>query len=357
MYVVKYLILLCLCIFLTQCVEPIKFKIKSEEPKLVVYGVINDQDDSCMVKLSYTGSYLSEDGLPINTTTPALANRVSISDNEGNEVDLDYYAPGEYLTRNLKGKVGNTYTLLVEMPDGKKYKSKPETLPNVPNIDEISFQPENRTRFINGVLFADAILHILISFEDNANQKNFYKWKWIGEASFRINSELAPPVSSIPFACYYKLDPYASDPYADELNVLSDKNIDGQKYTHKALTFNSQSFDVRFRSGISLLLAQYSLTQEAFEFWNKMKRLVNNQGSIFDPAPFQVIGNMYSIENEKEIVLGYFGASSVRYIRYQFYVTHFKTIVCSQSSSQEFCVDCRRYSYGYSFIPPFYWQN
>lgn len=340
------------------CVEPVSLKITTELPKLVIYGTINNQDDSCVVNLSYTTNYLSGKQFVNNTVVPAIASKVILKDDKGNSAEMQASADGVYVTKSLKGKIGNTYTLHVEMPNGNKYESEPETLPNVPSIDSLNYTLYQDPRYYNGVYFTDISLKINSYFQDPPNEQNYYKWKWIGDATYVISTVIMPDTNSgIPNFCYYKMVPYRDDPYNQELNILNDKSFNGLNHNHAAVSFRFDSFDLRFRSGVNLLIAQYSLTQKAYQYWENLQKLVSGQGSIFEPTPFQVSGNIRNVADPSEKVFGYFGASGVRYLRYQFFVVHYKIEPCFFPQEVEFCIDCRKKGGEYSVNPPPYWSR
>jgi hypothetical protein len=59
----------------------------------------------------------------------------------------------------------------------------------------------------------------------------------------------------------------------------------------------------------SILVKQYGLTQDAFEYWTSLSKTTQSTGSLFDPQPSQVTGNIKNKSNAKELVFGYFGAA------------------------------------------------
>jgi hypothetical protein len=346
------LFLIFLSLALTTCIEPFSLEAEEETPKLVIYGLITDKD-SCFVNLSYTTKFS-----PDNTGdyTPATASRVWVEDQIENEYDLQEVEPGKYVASNLKGQIGNTYTLNVDI-DGKRYSSLPEKLIAVPPIDAMGFTILKQDRLENGILVNDVALDVNVFFRDPLNEKNYYKWKWLGEAAFRLNTENPPPPPAPVPLCYYTLYPTLSDPYKQEINVVSDQFFNGNNHKYPAIFFDTKAFDYRFRGGVSLLIAQYSLTKNAFEYWDKIRRLVVNQGSVFDPAPFQALGNMYNSIDKNEIVLGFFGASGVVYRRYQFEASDILNAPCIDFNAFEFCNDCRKHGGNLSDVPPPYWKN
>ena len=59
-----------------------------------------------------------------------------------------------------------------------------------------------------------------------------------------------------------------------------------------------------------------SMTEEEYNYWKNISAIINRDGSLFDPPPGTVRGNLYNIDNEDDLILGYFSVSAVEYKRY-----------------------------------------
>ncbi len=57
-------------------------------------------------------------------------------------------------------------------------------------------------------------------------------------------------------------------------------------------------------------MKQYGLTQEEFEYWNQLAKSTERTGSLFDPQPSSVTGNIKSQGDPSEMVFGYFSAAN-----------------------------------------------
>jgi Domain of unknown function (DUF4249) len=58
--------------------------------------------------------------------------------------------------------------------------------------------------------------------------------------------------------------------------------------------------------------SQYALTDSAYDFLSMMKSNSEQLGSIFDPLPGQVTGNIHSLSNPAEPVIGYVSAGTLQ---------------------------------------------
>ncbi|HRG10996.1 MAG TPA: DUF4249 family protein, partial [Cyclobacteriaceae bacterium] len=61
----------------------------------------------------------------------------------------------------------------------------------------------------------------------------------------------------------------------------------------------------RFYSKYSALVKQQSLTEGAYSYWKQVKKTNQDLGTIFGPLPSEVIGNIQSLSDPKERVIGY----------------------------------------------------
>ena len=61
----------------------------------------------------------------------------------------------------------------------------------------------------------------------------------------------------------------------------------------------------------SVLVKQHAITKEEYEFLDIMKKNTELTGSVFDPQPSQLKGNIDCISNPGETVVGYVGVYSL----------------------------------------------
>jgi hypothetical protein len=59
----------------------------------------------------------------------------------------------------------------------------------------------------------------------------------------------------------------------------------------------------------SMFVTQYAISREAFEFFELMKKNTETMGSLFDPNPTQIRGNISNTSDPKEIVIGFVDCS------------------------------------------------
>jgi hypothetical protein len=61
-----------------------------------------------------------------------------------------------------------------------------------------------------------------------------------------------------------------------------------------------------------MLVNQYSISENEYLYWDKLRNIVEQVGSIYDITPASIPGNITCVEKPDETVLGYFSVSSVK---------------------------------------------
>ena len=67
----------------------------------------------------------------------------------------------------------------------------------------------------------------------------------------------------------------------------------------------------RLQERYSLLVKQYSITQNAYSYWKNMEAQISEVNFLFSTQPYDIIGNIKNVNNDEEIVYGYFTVASV----------------------------------------------
>jgi hypothetical protein len=212
---------------------------------------------------------------------------------------------GFYLTPSeFKAEIGRSYTLFVTTPDGGSYKSKPVTVLPVAPIDSVYMIPYSSGS--TNPLINRSGIDLMVNFKDDPKIREFYLWKG-------SNSQLAlitNPEFDRDFAINCDKLCYIPDVgYAKFLGATSDFSFNGLNALQKA--FSIPDNGLRFKSRYRITIDQYSIDEEAYNFFNLINQQLSVQGSVFDPLPANIRGNMLNIDNSKKQVLGYFVAADV----------------------------------------------
>ena len=293
---------------LISCVDEVQLPIRNPNRILVVEGTITNEPPPYSVKLTYSGTFrsagiLSEESYADQAT-------VTLGDDQGRTVSLLPRGEGVYQTvdSSFVGTVGRTYTLRVTLSDGKRYASRPEQMRSVAPIDSLSFAftdinvNANPERF-NGY-------EVYAHFRDPAETDNYYRWLAYGYSQVRSTGGSCSLGS--PNTCY---DYCWQANYTNAVRILSDALVNGNRISRQPVFFSP----IYTRGPHLVEVSQLSMTREAYQFWKLYQEQQTRVGSILDPLPAPIVGNITNADNPNESALGYFAASAVARRRFAVY--------------------------------------
>jgi hypothetical protein len=295
-------------LFFCTCVRRINPPIRESAPILVVEGLITTDSIPYAVKLSYTGEFLNASSHIDSNQNYINDARVVIKDDAGDSTLCSLISPGTYqsIDSGFVGIVGRTYTLEIYLSNGKMYVSTPEKINPVPPIDSITVVYDST--YITDIRPTQLIISANI--HDPASVQNYYRWTAYGYTPRKSwgNTCGSPPPS-----------PECGDPYScscaalceqyittNQINVLSDKLINGNEIIQPVFYSPIYWFGKHF-----VEIKQYSLNQDIYLFWQQYLQQTNRTGSILDPLPASLIGNIHNATDSNDIALGYFETSAV----------------------------------------------
>jgi hypothetical protein len=61
----------------------------------------------------------------------------------------------------------------------------------------------------------------------------------------------------------------------------------------------------------SILVKQYALTEPSYRYWYELQKTSESLGTLFDPQPYEIKGNIRQVNEPEAAVLGYFDAGAV----------------------------------------------
>jgi len=87
-------------------------------------------------------------------------------------------------------------------------------------------------------------------------------------------------------------------------------SLEGDQYRQMPLNFVSNQSQ-RLQNRYDLLVRQFALSPSAYWYWEGLKNNLQSNGGLFDSQPSLTPGNICNVDNENEIVIGYFSVSGV----------------------------------------------
>ena len=300
--VVKFCFVI-LCIISVSCTKPYMPEVTTVNKNvLVVEGFINVGNDSTIITLSRTQPIKD-----INKNNPETGALVIIESNTNEIYTLREISKGKYVYPALNASIANSYRLNIKTAKGVVYVSDYVAAKGAPPIDSLSYK------------VVDDGVRVYVNAHDDTNNSRYYRWEFIETWEFTSSfySNLFWDGNGLAFRdlvnnnIYYCWKSNSINPITLGSSAKLEKDIiSGGELTF--LNANSEKIMRKY----SVLVKQYALKKEAYEFWENLKKNTEATGSIFDAQPSQTIGNIHNISNVGEIVVGYISAGTVKEKRF-----------------------------------------
>jgi len=303
------MVLLVILLLCKACIDPYEPVITEAQEVIVIDGMITDEPGIHQVRISMSTPYGEAAFRPVSGCV------VSVQDNMGN---IEFYSEdwdtdGVYeawLDAPFLG-VGKSYSVQVTTPSNSVYASDYDTLLSCPPVDSVYYFQE-----VSGGEDPDDVWQGLQFYNDvrgfEGGVRN-YRWKAIATWEYHSPSAwnylwyqgiVRPKLVDSVATCY--LTETIQTVYAASTRLLSENNI----YRNKLHYVSDQT--PRLAELYSLLVEQYSLTDQAYTYWEKLAAQSANSASLYETQPSSSQGNIYNVNVSTEKVLGCFYATQIQ---------------------------------------------
>jgi len=262
---------------------------------LVVEGVVNTGSDSTIIhvtrtqKLTDTVNLVPETGAALTIIDPSGGTFASLT-----EIKSGYY----YMPGLNNPALQSIYKLKIVTGTGKTYMSDVLTVKNSPPIDSVNFEIGS-----NG-------LELYSATHDATNNSRYYRWdykeNWKIEAGFQSNLEaqtnphdtiiIRQPKDEI-YVCF-------QNDTSSSIIINTSATLSQDVIAHNPVAFVASSSE-KLSHEYCITVNQYVLTKDAFNYWQNIKKNTEQLGSIFDAQPSEIQGNIHSVSNPGEPVIGF----------------------------------------------------
>jgi len=262
-------------------------------------------------------NYLVVDGfiMPGTATTIKLSRTLNISDSfrfvpeinaqifiEGlsgtsfsfqSGIDGVYTSPAPFLANDEK------YRLHIYLSDGKEYVSDYVEVKQSPPIDSLEWE-EARD------------VSIYVNTHDPTGKARYYKWEFDETSEYRAtydsfldykNGEiifLEP--NEYRYQCYKFY-------HSTNIAISNSAALTEDVIRRARITIIPNDYSkIAYR--YSILVKQYSLTAEAYKYWQILQANTEQNGNIFDPQPAQLRSNIHNVNDPDEPVIGFVSISN-----------------------------------------------
>lgn len=305
-----------LMIFASGCRDKFELELKpSDKTLLVVEGILNAGQGPTHIRLTQTANL--NDPIEIK---PVLNAIISVESENGDVYPFTETGNGNYIHSQLPVSFGQEYRLRIQASN-KEYLSDYVEVRQTPEIDSVTWEksPDG--------------LHILATTHDASNNTRYYKYDYDETWEIRSyysalyqhtgGSQIVPTMAPYNFRCWK----YA---FSNTINIGSTAQLQSDVLNELPVQFipiGSEKLSVRY----SMLLRQQSITKAAFEYFQLMKKNTESIGTIFDPQPSELKGNIRCITDPAEGVIGFLTASDIKEKRI------FITAIEADWDFQQFC--------------------
>jgi hypothetical protein len=254
---------------LSSCEDVIDVNIPETKKTLVVEGWLTNKAEAGIVKLYYTN------GLGTNSNFNAVTNAtLTLTDNTGTSEVLQEVNPGKYAINTMKSVEGRQYRLSISSSAGN-YEAVADVKRLSMPLDSLTFKFEKKSTI----------------YEKEGYYPLSHGQEYEGEGDF-IQVKL------------YKNGSYLNK--ARDLNLFEDTFVDGN-YIGKT----EISVQEPFAKNDLAKAEVWSLTEDAYRFWNDIRTQLQN-GQIFATPLANTRTNIKKNSANATDVIGYFGASLVQ---------------------------------------------
>ncbi|MDH5604218.1 MAG: DUF4249 domain-containing protein [Cyclobacteriaceae bacterium] len=344
-----YIISLLSLLFLGQCIDRIDIHLDEGYLRIpLIDGYLTDSEGPHYVKLSYVKSPTESKYYPLEGAS------VLLKDNRGNDWAFFEFQAGTYvLPSYVRAEENVIYSLHVAIGEDQ-YISSDISLRKNPPIHSIGFKDDSiRALDYNERLAYQKGITLTTPIENPDKEENYYLFRV--EPTYLFIAEKAGDMS--PGKRCYITD------FDRTFSIMGDR---AGGYDH-GISF--YPYSEKFRHNFSFLVRQFSMTKEAFDFWEKVLYQIENKGGLFDRPGFTIRGNMKHVQDESKQMLGLFTVYSLSEQRIFInedqlahkipFDIHYCFPIVPPTPPDEIpaeCFDCRfKYGLNVSIIKPDWW--
>jgi hypothetical protein len=263
---------------------------------IVVEGAISGGPDSAFIKLSRTVKISSK-----LASIPELNAIITIEDDQNLVFPLTETGNGNYGYAGLALDHARKYRLRIKTSNSEQYLSDLVQVIDSPLIDSVSYD-------VKGGQTTGPGLNVYVSTHDPTNNARYYRWDyqetWIFHSFFpsyyysdgdtvRARNQFTQNVTHC----------WASDT-SSTIILGSTAGLSKSVILNNRITFVPSASE-KVETQYSILVKQYALTLDAYNYYSAIKKNTEQIGSIFDAQPSTIQGNIHCISDPAKPALGY----------------------------------------------------
>ncbi len=285
-----------LLLLTASCVEPYEPKLVGTAANLLVLDGFINTDGVTTITLTRSQDLSSAGGYPAETKAT-----VRIESEAGTRYPLTETSPGVYISTSQKLPSSTRYHLYIRTSTGREYTSDYTVAKQPPPIDNLKARIQE-----NG-------LQIYVDTHDDEGKTQYYRWEytetWEFTSAFRSTLRYDDSRNQVISRRENIYNCWRTE-NSSSINTTSTVRLSQDAVRDYRLLFIPSSSG-RLRYRYSILVRQYAMSAAEFDYWEAIKKNTENIGTLFDPLPSQIQGNVHCLTDDTEPVLGFVGAATV----------------------------------------------
>lgn len=315
-----------LFILLDACIDRLAVDENVFAPRLVVDGAITDRPGPYAINLYYSFHPADRQLKKAGVSGASII----LYDDQGNQESFVEKVNGRYETQagGMQGTIGRKYHISISI-EGKEYKTDPQELMPAGSIEELYAEyKENDINAHNPLLPQDAV-YIYFDAKGVTGSSNLFRWRWSetyelmtypAERTKWVNGEEYPD----PLPCSGYVAEGKNLFWVSECTccscwrsgsgtnaIVSDNEFVSDDTFDKVQLIKLPAEHTRFGYRYYVKVEQLSLSPEVYEFWKLVEAQQEGASDLFQPNTIKIKGNVKSISDPEEIVLGVFAVSAI----------------------------------------------
>lgn len=279
---------------LSSCVDPFEPNVKdSPDSLLVVNGFINSNGPTT-ITLSRTQNLTD-----VTPPVPEENARIFLEEEGGTRNPLMGIGKGQYSVNTPGLTAGKRYRVHITTANNKVYTSEYVNITNTPPIETVTWKAQ------------DNKLQIFVNSRQADNLTRYYRWQY--EETWEYTSAHSTYLEYKDGAVQNrKPDIYICWRTENSTEIILGNTLRlSQNIVSEQPVVSISARSPKLNRKYSILVKQFAQTPEEYQYWETLKKNTENIGTLFDPLPSQLNGNILCVSNPTEAVIGYVGAYSV----------------------------------------------
>ena len=279
----------------TSCIERFGLEIPRTSANYIVDAILIDDPDYQYVKLFRTNK---------GTVEVVSSAYVYLENKNGLVATFVEVQQGKYETPEyLPIQTGDTYRLAIEISETEKLISEWETVPEKVGMTKGFWRQRQRSVYNeNGILLLRNGFDFLISTEPMPQNEVFLRYDY--ETTHINEAPFVPPLC--PGECRNCYIRTLAANYINQTHLIGQKDRPMKEHLVEFV-----ELDVRFSFRFTMLVKQISHTKNAGTFYELAEQQRNLRGTLFDPPPAVLRGNLKALSNPEVMVYGLFEVGRV----------------------------------------------